>query len=155
MPALKALATALAATLALATAALGHGQNIGACVPAQAILGGNGGSQFVGVAPRTVRLRTGAYVDRITLNGSVHGGGGGQPAGALQLRPEEYINRVVVRHGSYVDRLELYTNFGRSIVGGGAGGNPTVLNNIRVLTIGGRAGSYLDQIQITYCRDYR
>ena len=100
-------------------------------------------------------MRTGAFVDAVILNGRQYGQNGGNAGQVLNLRDEEYINRIVVRHGQLVDRLELYTNFGRSVTGGGNGGNVSQLNNIRVLTIGGRSGQYLDQIEVTYCMNYR
>ena len=134
--------------------AFAHGENVGGCVPAQVRLGGEGGAPFTAMSVDTLRLRHGSFVDAIIIDGNQSGGNGGQPTGVLTLQPGEYINRVVVRHGAYVDRLEFYTSHGRALSGGGTGGSETVLNNIRVLTLGGRSGAYLDQIQITFCANY-
>lgn len=149
------VAMSIVALVFSAVMAQADGQNIGACDPVQVVLGENGGNAFTAVAPSQIQLRHGAFVDAIILNGRRHGGTGGNATGVLQLRAEEYINRMVVRHGRFVDRIEITTNFGRSLSGGGNGGNVTALNNIRVLTLGGRSGQFLDQIQVTYCRNYR
>ena len=125
------------------------------CKHAQTTFGGNGGSPFPPVVPLKLSMRTGAYVDAIILNGQRHGGNGGSPTGVLQLGDGEYVNRVVIRHGAFVDRLEFYTNLGQSLHGGGQGGSLSSLNNVRVLKIGGRNGRYLDQIEVIYCADYQ
>ncbi len=94
-------------------------------------------------------------MDAIVLNGSQNGGGGGRPTGVLQLGPGEYINRVAARHdGGRLYRVELHTNPGKSIAGGGNRGTETALDNIRVVMMGGRAGRYMDRLEVTYCADY-
>ena len=147
-------AIAACAGAILSTAALADGQNIGACEVAQVVLGGQGGNGFTAVAPKQIQLRTGALVDQIRLNGVAHGQNGGNPTSVLTLATEEYINRMFVRHGTLVDQIQIGTNRGRTLGGGGNGGGATNLTNIRVLAIGGRSGKFLDQIQITYCKDY-
>ena len=75
----------------------------------------------------------------------------------MKLQPGEYINRMVIGAGGYVDRLEFYTNLGQSISGGtgNQGGIPVSFDNIRVLVIGGSSDLYLDRIEVMYCADYQ
>jgi hypothetical protein len=153
MTLLKTLAAACVAA-SFSTAALADGPNIGACNVVQVVLGGTGGNAFTAVAPKQIQLRTGSLVDQIKLNGVPHGQNGGNASAVLNLATEEYINRMVVRHGTLVDQIQIGTNRGRALSGGGNGGGATNLTNIRVLAIGGRSGKFLDQIQITYCKDY-
>ena len=113
--------------------------------------GGNGGDPFGAAAFSSVRISGGNFVDALIINGSRHGGSGGSLSEELTLRSGEYINRVAVRHGDFIDRLEFHTNQGRSIGGGGTGGNETVRQNVKVTHIGGRTGDFVDQITVAYC----
>ena len=115
------------------------------------VFGGPGGRLFQAVKPTTVQLRTGKYVDAIVINERKYGGNGGRIGDVLRLRGNEYINRVVVRAGKYVDRIELYTNKGQKLAGGGNGGTSSVLENIRVLKLGGKSGRFLDRLVVEYC----
>ncbi len=112
--------------------------------------GGPGGNFFTRQNFNNIAIHCGKYVDQIQLNGSPFGGSGGGDCGGIGLAPGEYINAVDYRSGSYVDNVVFHTNQGRQIGGGGPGGNPGKLTNIRVLTIGGRAGAYVDQLEIEY-----
>ncbi|WP_108258753.1 jacalin-like lectin [Mangrovicoccus ximenensis] len=142
------------AALVLALGLPAQAEVIGNCTPRQAIFGGGGGSQFTAVAPSSIQLQHGKYVDAIILNGRQHGGTGGMRPMGMRLGPGEYINRVQVRSGKLVDRVFFTTSTGKTLGGGGMGGQVRELGNIRVLTIGGRAGKYLDQLEITYCANY-
>ena len=113
--------------------------------------GGAGGRTFAPVEPSTIQLRTGNIVDAIIVNDIGRGGAGGGIGGVLKLKPDEYINRVAVRAGKYVDRIEFYTNQGQELSGGGFGGCPSVLENVRVLKLGGKSGKYLDRLVVEYC----
>ena len=128
----------------------------GDCLISRTSFGGNGGRPFSPIAPLYVSMRTGGWIDAIILNGDQHGGNGGSKRGILQFLPNEYINRAVIGAGTHVDRLEFYTNYGRSISGGegGLGGRLTSLDNIRMLRIGGRSDVYLDRIEVIYCANY-
>ena len=119
--------------------------------PLTARYGGLGGRSFDAATPRSLQLRAGNSVDALILNGSRHGGAGGDLGSSLQLGSGEYISRVEVRHGNYVDRLVFTTNEGRVLSGGGGGGTLARLDGVRVTSIGGRSGDYLDYIEITYC----
>jgi hypothetical protein len=55
-----------------------------------------------------------------------------------------------------VDFLQFITSTGREIHGGGSGGaRRNVLNNVRVLGIGGQADKWLDKISIRYIENYQ
>lgn len=116
--------------------------------------GGNGGGAFAPDYIQSLAIRTGEEVDAIIINGKKNGGDGGSLSTTLIFDSDEYISQILIRSGSRVDRLEFTTNKGRKIGGGGNGGSETVLSGIRVVAIGGRAGTRLDQIQITYVEDY-
>lgn len=117
--------------------------------------GGDGGSTFDTDYIKSLALRTGKVVDAIIINGNKHGGDGGSISTTLIFDSDEYISSITIRSGSLVDNLQFTTNKGRTIGGGGTGGSVNVLNNIRVIAIGGKSGKKLDQIQITYVEDYQ
>lgn len=129
----------------------------GTCELAHVTFGGNGGEPFLPVAPFELSMRADGWIDAVILNGRQYGGNGGGARDVLQFRPGEYVNRVVIGAGRFVDRLEFYTNLEQSISGGDGrqGGRPSGLDNVRVLRIGGRSGQYLDRHDVTYCADYR
>ncbi|MGM3173012.1 jacalin-like lectin [Dickeya lacustris] len=118
------------------------------------VYGGNGGSPFIHKVVYKLGLRTGSRVDQIQINDENHGGNGGSALGAITLGNNEYINRVDLRSGSEIDYVKFTTNKGTSLGGGGNGGGAHVLENVRVLYIGGRSGSRVDALDITYVKDY-
>lgn len=117
--------------------------------------GGNGGDPFSNQIIKEIGLRTGGRVDQIKINGNIHGGYGGTDLGSIILEHEEYINRVDIRSGEEVDYVKFSTNKGHSIGGGGNGGNPSTLENIRVMRIGGRSGARVDKLDIQYIENYQ
>ncbi|MCX4029274.1 hypothetical protein H0A36_07305 [Endozoicomonas sp. SM1973] len=116
--------------------------------------GGNGGSEFTKQAVRELGLRTGSRVDQIRINGVAHGGNGGSDQGSITLGFDEYINKLRIRSGAEVDYVQFFTNLDRQIGGGGDGGGPSELENIRVLSIGGRSGSRVDKLNIELVENY-
>ncbi|MGM3159399.1 jacalin-like lectin [Dickeya undicola] len=118
------------------------------------IFGGNGGSPFSNQMVYKIGLRTGSRVDQIQINEEKHGGDGGSPQGAITLLNNEYINKIYIRSGSEIDYANFVTNHGNSIQGGGNGGSEHEIHGIRVLYIGGRSGSRVDALDITYVKDY-
>lgn len=116
--------------------------------------GKTGGHPFSSEIVKKVGLRTGKYVDAIILNDVRYGGLGGHPSLEIKFEEDEYIESVIVRHGKYIDGLTLKTNRGKIIKGGGNGGTETTLENIRVISIGGRSGKYLDSLKIEYINNY-
>lgn len=116
--------------------------------------GGEGGGPFGADFIRSLAIRSGSEIDAIIINGHQHGGDGGDPSNTLVFADDEFISSVVIRSGSRVDQLQFRTNKGRTLGGGGDGGDKHELNNIRVIAIGGRSAARLDQIQITYVEDY-
>jgi len=111
-------------------------------------LGGGGGNKFAPSKIDSIAIRHGNKVDAIIINGQKHGGDGGKKTQTLTLGENEYINKLVVRHGEVIDYLGVYTNTGRSIGGGGSGGRQTILEGI-ILRIGGRSGNKLDCLEVT------
>ncbi len=107
--------------------------------------GGDGGGGFAMQTIKSIGLRSGSYVDQITINGVSHGGNGGADRGVLTLEPGEYVNDILVRSGKYVDFVKFTTNRGRSIEGGGGGGSAMTIVG-QLVAIDGRSGSYVDQL---------
>jgi hypothetical protein len=99
-------------------------------------------------------LRTGSRVDQIRINGRKYGGKGGSDRGSITLGRDEYISRIEIRSGSEIDNVRFTTNKGNTIGGGGLGGHPHVLENIRVIAIGGRSDSRVDKLEINYIDQY-
>jgi len=116
--------------------------------------GGNGGGEFGRQIIKEIGLRTGSRVDQIKINNEKHGGGGGVDRGSMTLNDEEYINRVDIRSATEVDFVKFTTNEDNEISGGGTGGGSHVLENIRVIAIGGRSGSRVDKLGIMYIDEY-
>jgi hypothetical protein len=110
-------------------------------------LGGGGGKVFAPLKIESIAIRHGNKVDAIIINGTRYGGGGGDQTQTLTLGQDEYINKMVIRHGELIDYLVVYTNKGRFIGGGGNGGRETILEG-KILKIGGRSGNKLDCLEI-------
>lgn len=116
--------------------------------------GGDGGAPFGRQIIKEIGLRTNSRVDQIRINGKAYGGDGGADRGSITLLDDEYINKVEIRSGNSVDYVGFSTNYGNVIGGGGGGGVLTVLENIRVLAIGGRCGRRIDRLDIMYVENY-
>lgn len=119
-----------------------------------ATYGRDGGDPFSTDVVRSLAIRSGSEVDALIVNGRRHGGEGGSPSNTLVFDNDEFISSITLRCGARIDQVSLVTNFGRQVGGGGDGGDPHELKNIRVIAIGGRSGARLDQLQITYVEDY-
>lgn len=103
----------------------------------------DGPERFEYTRIESIAIRSGNVVDGIVINGNLHGAGGGGLSPTLQLVDGEYIDKVVLRHDNHqTNRLEIYTNLGRSISGGGNGGWPTTIEG-RVVGIAGHEGHFL------------
>ncbi len=106
-------------------------------------LPGAGPSLFEYDRIESVAIRSGDLVDGIVINGNLHGAGGGGLSPTLTLGEGEYIDKVVLRHDeNQTNRLDIYTNLGRHIGGGGNGGWPTTIVG-RVVGISGDEGHFL------------
>ncbi len=127
---------------------------IGGCTPPPGArvtpFGGDGGGPFQARTFGTIGLRTGNYVDQIQLDGRRFGGDGGGDRGSISLEPDEFITRVDIRSGVYIDNVKFTTSSGRVFGGGGDGGGLQSLVNIQLLAIGGRAGDYVDNLRFIY-----
>ena len=118
--------------------------------------GGDGGGAFPMSTINQIGLRTANLVRQIRINGTPHGKEEGTDRGSLVLGEDEYISKVEVHNGEYVDYVKFATNKGRTIGGGGDGGpNRVTLDNIRVMAIGGKAAAWVDKLNIMYVKDYR
>jgi hypothetical protein len=89
----------------------------------------------------------GTNVDRIIINNTPYGGGGGTPDNnVLELGPTEYIAVIEFRSdGDLVDYLKITTNQKRSIHVGEAGNHSTY--NGKLIAISGKTGIYVDYLR--------
>ncbi|ABV93810.1 hypothetical protein Dshi_2073 [Dinoroseobacter shibae DFL 12 = DSM 16493] len=117
--------------------------------------GGRGGDAFDIAGFEAIGLSSASRIDELRLDNARYGGNGGKKESGLSFSSDEYINEMVIRSGSRVDRIELRTNRGRELVHGGNGGTRHELTDIRVLGLGGRSGSELDQLAVHFIRDYQ
>ncbi|MDR3602319.1 MAG: hypothetical protein P4L49_17845 [Desulfosporosinus sp.] len=117
--------------------------------------GGNGGGQFPEhVNIKTIGINCGAFIDQIRINGHVYGGDGGSKMEDITLSSGDYISNLEIRCGQFIDNLKFTFNNKVTYGGGGGGGSPITLNKIRVISIAGRAGQYVDQLAIKYVENY-
>lgn len=118
--------------------------------------GGSGGDwSFPMQYPFSIGLAGDKLVDAIVVNGGRYGGGGGGNVVELTLGDTEYWSMFNLRSGDVMDRLEFRTNINRSIAAGADGGDPWGVQNIKILRIGGKYGTYLDHIKIEYVENYQ
>lgn len=117
--------------------------------------GGSGGDAFSMAVIKEVGLRSDKQIDQIQINNIPHGRNGGHDRGSMIMSGDEYINKVELRHGQYIDKLKLTTNKGNTVEGGGNGGDEAKLENIRVMAIGGRSGRLVDNLRIMYIENYQ
>jgi hypothetical protein len=116
--------------------------------------GGNGPVVFPIQAVKSIGFRAGRYVDALLLNGARYGGRGGTESVVLDFRSDEYIRRIAIRHGRYVDGIELETSAGRTLRVGGQGGVREELTNVRVLGFGGSHGTLIDRLGVQVITNY-
>jgi hypothetical protein len=119
--------------------------------------GKKGGTPFKEQYVHTIGMSAnGSRMTQLRLNGVSFGAGEGSVCSDdIVLDRDEYIKKVVIRDGSDVDAIEFTTNTGKKIGGGGSGGGETVLDNVRVVAIGGSAGSLIDCLSIRYIQDFK
>jgi len=128
--------------------------------------GGSGGTPFS--SPRgviqTISVRHGQcskfghfiQLLELTIGGKTVTYGSGVFPGkteTISLRSEEYINRVSIRSGKFLDWISFQTNQGRSFSCGGDGGELhefSAPGETKLIAIAGRAGSWLDQISFIW-----
>ena len=87
-----------------------------------------------------------------------HQGSAKTKCDSIILFEGEFITKIVVRSGSIIDGIGLYTNKGRSLTVGGTGGSITefVFNvgSFQFISFGGSTSKYLDSFQATYGEIY-
>ena len=158
--------TTLSALLFTATFALpsvAHAQSKTSDAPTgitERVFGGGGGYPFERTFVKKIAIFGGGYrgnylCTNVTINDVSHGGSYTERPGALVLDADEYINYVEIAQGWYIDYFKVRTNKGREVAAGNPHANKTILENIRVLRIGGRCAETLDQLQIEYIQNYR
>lgn len=117
--------------------------------------GGNGGGQFPdSVNIRSIGISCGQYIDQIRINRNAYGGNGGGKMDDITLSSDDYISKIEINSGQFIDHLKFTFNNNCTYEGGGSGGGRTVLDNIRVISFAGRAGQYLDQLAVKYVENY-
>jgi len=117
--------------------------------------GGQGGNDFASESPDKVGLRYGKFIDGLVLNGRLHGGNGGNSTPQLELDPGDYWTEVVVRAGKFVDFISLRSKDGKVVQGGGDGGDYCLnLKNVKVVSLGGKQGTFLDNLRVEYLENY-
>lgn len=66
---------------------------------------------------------------------------------SIQLAPDEYINKIYVRSGDWLDHLSFYTNKGKVLSAGGFGGGPSVFlapEGRKFIAIAGGFSNYMN-----------
>ena len=110
-------------------------------------VGTNGPNQFLQTGIESLAISSGIRVDALIINGVRHGGPGGSVGEVLEFEADEYINRIEVNSGTVLDRLEITTNKGRQIEGGGTGGSRTNVRGM-IVSLGGTYGNVMNSINI-------
>jgi hypothetical protein len=118
--------------------------------------GGNGGRPFDMQAVHSVGVHWGGHIDALVLNGQLLGGPGADHLDPeVFLQQDEFISGFELRYGDVLTALNFFTNLGQSIgVAHVRGDNLTIVGDLRVLGLGGRAGDNLDRIAIKYIDNY-
>lgn len=100
-----------------------------------------------------IRIYADKDVYGLEINGTDYGNAK-KEKGSITLEEDEYINYIQVRSGARIHSLNITSSAGKSIGGGSHEGNKTILENIRLLTLSAKAGTTLDELEITYIQDY-
>ena len=72
---------------------------------------------------------------------------------SYELKPGEYIAKVIGRTGGICDNLTFITNFGHKIIGGGNGGglnDPKIPDGCAVIAVGGGVGGHIHNFWVSY-----
>jgi uncharacterized protein YjbI with pentapeptide repeats len=112
-----------------------------------------GGSPFQEVVPNIISIYGGDIVDSIVINNNRFGGGGGSQSQIITLSDNEYINEVAYSFestfsfGNVCSYLEFKTSLG-TIINRGNRNSQWIqrLKNIRLISISGRYGSFVDNL---------
>jgi hypothetical protein len=107
-----------------------------------------------------IRIRAGLYIDSIQVfyqtsagprPDEQHGGNGGIEY-FLNLNQNEYITKIGIRYGRFIDQLQIHTNF-RTSTYGGPGGSTLIeivppKSGYKIIGFHGRSGVLLDALGI-------
>ena len=117
--------------------------------------GDNGGGSFELQEVRSIGFRNLGTVGAIWLNDNKYGGDLGEDTPILVMDDDEFITyyKISADPEHLVQWIGIKTNKGRHIESGTwwKGGVHDERENIRVLRIGGRTGSMVDQLSIEFC----
>jgi hypothetical protein len=117
-----------------------------------------------------IGIRSGDWVDAVNLNGVRHGGEGGEPTARISLNEDDYwsefevCSRTVSGLGPFgkflgesISFISLTSEQGQHIEGGRhlRGEKCRGARGIRLLRIGGKSGSYLDNIKLEFVENFR
>ena len=117
--------------------------------------GGKGGKDYYGMTPinsgSTITIRSGQYVDSITINDTRLGGPKGEDDATLALESNEWVVRVEVRSGDYIDYIKFITNKGRTISGGTDNkGVQEEFNGKQLIALSGKGGQFIDSLSFLF-----
>ncbi len=153
-------ASSLFITTSILEPSAGHAQAVGPS-------GGAGGGPFADpqelntIKVVRITIRSGAYVDAVQMtlerpDGSLitfdhHGGFGGGEQN-FDLEAGEHVTSIDGRYGAYVDHINIHTDHGRVLSGGGGGGvegySYTAPPGFEIAGFIGRSGAYIDAIGV-------
>jgi len=121
-------------------------------------IGGTGGGTFPLQSPAIIGMRSGSVVDALILNLKKYGGNGGSATDMIQPTGPNYFNYFSAgsksRNGHpVVGFLSFGTTDGALVKAGSAQPSRTI-DNCRVLSVGGKSGKVLDQIEVQLVTNY-
>lgn len=120
--------------------------------------GGSNG-EFVDMIPLNtgdkITIKSGDYVDSITVSGQDKGkigGTGGANTSTLTLREGEKIVNVYVEYGDYIDHIKFTTNQGRDLQGGKSKRvtKKATFEGEQLIALTGRGGQYVDYLSLLF-----
>lgn len=126
-------------------------------------LGGNGGGAFAAVSTSSIQrlqLKGGSIVDAIVINGTRHGGEGGNGTSEinLSLSSISQVDYIVRQYKGFtvMGYLKISLSNGQSITAGASPQSGETLIELKkghdfreITAIGGQSGTYLDQLVLT------
>jgi len=118
--------------------------------------GGNGGNDFPKYSGKIQTFEIieggygGKYLEGFVINGTRYGATKEtKSAGKLDLTNDRIVS-ITIKSSQYIDHIKVTTASGKSIEGGGPGGDATTLNFYELVGISGKSGDVLDSIQFEF-----
>ena len=125
--------------------------------------GQDGGTAFDEEGISTLELAGGGKVDGIALNDNYYGGSGGSDSGSIILGTNDYISSFTIGHNgddTVIDYLAFTMSssdddYTTTIEAGDADCDiEETFKGVRVFTLAGSAGTYLDQLTVKFLEGY-